>query len=87
MERLSLSLYAPKGKGKAKANSLTNGRSVLPGEDRATLESDLSALGSPSRGYTRLTYREQISKYLQEHDLTSMKEISMGYGTYGSEKP
>ena len=45
---MSLSLYAPKGK--AGANSLTNRRlSVLPGEDRATLESDLSAPGSPSR--------------------------------------
>jgi len=45
---MSLSLKAPKGK--AEANSLTNGQSVLPGEDRATLESDPSALGSPSRG-------------------------------------
>jgi phage replication O-like protein O len=45
---MSLSLYAPKGK--AEANSLTNGYTVLPGEDRATLESDPSALGSPSRG-------------------------------------
>jgi hypothetical protein len=47
---MSLTLYAPKGK--ARANSLTNGYAVLPGEDRATLESDLSALGSPSRGFT-----------------------------------
>jgi hypothetical protein len=48
---MSLSLYTPKGK--AEANSLTNRHSsVLPGEDRATLGSDLSALGSPSRGAT-----------------------------------
>jgi phage replication O-like protein O len=45
---MSLSLYTPKGK--AKANGLTNGEAVLPGEDRATLESDPSAPGSPSRG-------------------------------------
>jgi hypothetical protein len=45
---MSLPLYTPKGK--AEANSLTNGNTVLPGEDRATLESDLSAHGSPSRG-------------------------------------
>ena len=49
---MSLTLYTPKGK--ADANSLTNGQSVLPWEDRATLESDLSAPGSPSRGATRL---------------------------------
>jgi hypothetical protein len=47
--QMSLTLYAPKGK--AEANSLTNGYAVLPGEDRATLESDPSALGSPSRGF------------------------------------
>jgi hypothetical protein len=45
---MSLSLKAPKGK--AEANSLTNGHTVPPGEDRATLESDLSAPGGPSRG-------------------------------------
>jgi hypothetical protein len=45
---MSLALEAPKGK--ARANSLTNGHAVLPGEDRATLESDLSAPGGPSRG-------------------------------------
>ena len=48
---MSLSLNAPKGK--AKANSLTNGYTVLPEKDRATLESDLSAPGSPSRGDTK----------------------------------
>ena len=53
---MSLSLIAPKGK--AEANSLTNGQSVLPGEDRATLESDLSALDSPSRGRTKLRVRQ-----------------------------
>ena len=57
---MSLTLYAPKGK--AEANSLTNGQSVLPGEDRATLESDLSALGSPSRG---APLREQKAAYRQ----------------------
>ncbi|MFC1933648.1 replication protein [Chloroflexota bacterium] len=75
---MSLTLCTPKGK--AEANSLTNGNTVLPGEDRATLESDLSAPGSPSRGDTRLTYQEQISKYLQEHSPASMKEISMSTG-------
>lgn len=52
---MSLTHYTPKGK--AEANSLTNGHAVLPGEDRATLESDLSALGSPSRGDTKLRLR------------------------------
>jgi len=48
---MSLTLNSPKGK--AEANSLTNRHSsVLLGEDRATLESDLSAPGSPSRGAT-----------------------------------
>jgi len=77
-KQMSLSLYAPKGK--AGANSLTNGNTVLPGEDRATLESDLSALGSPSRGYNRLTNRERIIQYLKEHGSASMKEISESTG-------
>jgi hypothetical protein len=58
--------------GKAEANSLTNGNTVLPGEDRATLESDLSALSSPSRG----TYRQRILAYLKANGPASIKTIA-----------
>ena len=82
----SLTLYTPKGK--AEANSLTNGHrshcnrcfAVLPGEDRATLESDLSALGSPSRGNPlgghKVSYRERIAAYLGAHGPAPIKAIA-----------
>ena len=67
---MSLSLNAPKGK--AKANSLTNGRTVLPEKGRATLESDLSVSGSPSRGKS---HRERIMAYLGTHGPSPIKDL------------
>ena len=79
---MSLSLLAPKGK--AKAESLTNRpKSVLPEEDRATLESDLSAFGSPLRGKrlrATTTYRERIAAYLGVHGPAPIKTIAQNTG-------
>jgi phage replication O-like protein O len=79
---MSLSLLTPKGK--AEANSLTNGLTVLPGEDRATLESDLSALGSPSRGAPlrehKATYQQRITAYLGAHGPATIKTIAQATG-------
>ena len=72
---MSLSLNAPKGK--AKANSLTNGRTVLPEKDRATLESDPSVSGSPSRGKS---HRERITAYLGTHGPASIRTIAHATG-------
>jgi hypothetical protein len=79
---MSLSLKAPKGK--AKANSLTNGHTVPPGEDRATLESDLSAPGGPSRGSSSTalctTNRQQIIEYMKANGPARIKAIAQGTG-------
>jgi phage replication O-like protein O len=82
---MSLPLYTPKGE--AEANSLTNRHSsVLPREDRATLESDPSAPGSPSRGSplgqqtAKATYQKRIEDYLRVHGPAAIKTIAEDTG-------
>jgi hypothetical protein len=76
---MSLPLSAPKG-GKAEANSLTNGHAVPPREDRATLESDPSTLGGPSKGLPKATYRLRIIKFLDSYGSASIKTIAQATG-------